>query len=254
MHPLFTPEENYDFLNHSIKADSIASAYKQALTTILTHGIDFKDERGDKMKTLFNLMVTVKRPLEGLEELEEMHKRGLSPYSREFLDSYADQLINGPKESEYPFEYNYNERLRKRWSRLGKNEFQSLENDEVVDSEYLDQIDQAIKNLNKNPNSRRIVCVTWIPSVDTRKIDVPCLNYLVFYNISGKLHLSVAFRSHDVFGAYASNLYGISRLLEYVALRTGLKIGTLTVISVNAHYNRLFEEDVIRIIKYKRRC
>jgi thymidylate synthase len=131
---------------------------------------------------------------------------------------------------------------------LGRVEFQNLENTEIVDSEYLDQIDQVIQNIKKNPNTRRAVCVTWIPSVDLRKKDVPCLNYLVFYNVNGYLCLTVAFRSHDIFGAYISNLYGLSRLLEYVRVSAGLKMGSLTVLSVNAHYNKLFEEDVIKIV------
>jgi len=244
MHPLFVPD---DHINLSIKTYSIASAYRSALKTILKKGILFDDERGDKMKAVFNLMVTIKYPLVGLEELEEMQKSGLIPYNRAFLDSYADQLINGPKESDLPFEYNYNERLRKRWSRLGKIEFQGFCDTEMIDSEYLDQVDQVIKNLKKNPNTRRAVLGTWIPSVDLRQENVPCLNYLVFYNIKGKLYLSVAFRSHDIYGAYISNLYGISRLLEYVAEGVGIEIGALTILSVNAHYNTLFEEDVKRI-------
>jgi thymidylate synthase len=246
MHPLFTPEESYNFLNHSIKADSIASAYKQALTAIVTHGIDFKDERGDKMKALFNLMVTVKRPLDNLEDLYP-----IISYDKKFLDNYAEQLINGPKESKNPFEYTYGERLRKRYSRLSKVTFQTLEDVEITDSEYIDQIAHVIKILNKNPNTRRAVCVTWIPSIDLKKENSPCLNWLVFYNIKGTLHGSMGFRSHDFWGAWPENIYGLAKLLEYVAERVDKKVGSITTMSVNAHYNRLFEEDVIRTVKYK---
>jgi len=251
MNPLFVPQESYNYMNISIKSDSIESAYKTALKTILYNGIDFNDERGDKMKTIYNMMVTIKNPLSNLERLDEMNKNGLIPYNRKFLDNYADQLINGPKKSEIPFEYTYWERLRKRWSRLSKRAFQSLENEEVMDSEYVDQIGEVIKILKKNPNTRRAVCATWIPSMDLKKSEVPCMNWLVFYNISDRLNGTMGFRSHDIFGAVVENWYGLSRLLEYVAERVDKKMGSLTTVSVNAHYNKMFEKDVIRIVDGK---
>lgn len=241
------------------------------------------------MKAVFNMMVTIKNPLENLDDLEEMHKKGVLSYNRKFLDDYANQLIYGtmkpelvektyplaprfkgflgivfdyfdlnrryvkvqdtikPTESDLGFVYTYYERLRRRWSRLAKVTYQAFENERLVDSEKMDQIGEVIRLLIENPNTRRAVCATWIPSVDLRQENCPCLNWLVFYAVKGRLNLTVGFRSHDIYGAYVSNLYGLSRLLEYVAVRTGLEIGTLTIVSINAHYNRLFEEDVKRI-------
>jgi thymidylate synthase (methanogen type) len=292
IHPIFIPEDSLNYANHSIKCDSIASAYRSALKAILYNGIDFKDERGDKMKALFNLMVTIKRPLEGLEELEKMNKTGILPYNRKFLDDYANQLIYGTMkpdlvEKEFRisifdgklgrvldyfylndrvikikdvlvlsdidlgFAYTYFERLRKRWSRLAKVTFQSFEDVKLVDSEKMDQIEEVIRLLIENPNTRRAVSTTWIPSVDLKEENCPCMNWLVFWNAKGNLNLSVGFRSHDFYGAVVENWYGLARLLEYVTLRTGLKMGSLTTISVNAHYNKLFEKDVIRICETK---
>jgi thymidylate synthase len=61
----------------------------------------------------------------------------------------------------------------------------------------------------------------------------------------------MGFRSHDFYGAYSANAYGLSRLLEYIANGAGLKVGSLTTVSVNAHYNRLFEKDVFGIVNFK---
>jgi len=250
------------------------------------------------MRVFYNLSITISNPLENLEELEEMNKKGSIPYNREFLDNYANQLIYGTsnpkfKEVKYTlskngllyrilnhidflkkwlsnsslinkiilvqdvrplpdedlgFVYTYFERLRKRWSRLAKVTFQSFENDKIVDSEKMDQIEEVIRLLIKSPMTRRAVATTWIPSVDLRSSEVPCLNWLKFYN-TGVLNLSVVFRSHDIFGAYISNLYGLSRLLEYVSIRTGIEMGSLTIFSADAHYNTLFEKDVFRIVE-----
>jgi len=276
-----------DHSTKSIIVNSISSAYRNALKTIIYNGTNFNDERGDKMRVFYNLSVKVKNPLENLEKLEEMNKKRLISYNREFLDNYANQLIYGVsspifKEIEYTlpnkgafkrildyfdlnkrvriqdvrplpdedlgFVYTYFERLRKRWSRLAKVTFQSFENDKIVDSEKMDQIEEVIRLLIKSPTTRRAVATTWIPSIDLRSSEVPCLNWLKFYN-TGVLNLSVVFRSHDVFGAYISNLYGLSRLLEYVSIRTGIEMGSLTVFSADAHYNTLFEKDVFRIVE-----
>ena len=276
-----------DHSTKSIKVDSISSAYRNALKTIIYNGTNFNDERGDKMRVFYNLSITISNPLENLEKLEEMNKKRLISYNREFLDNYANQLIYGVsspifKEIEYilpnkgafkrildyfdlnkrvriqdvrplpdedlGFVYTYFERLRKRWSRLAKVTFQSFENDKIVDSEKMDQIEEVIRLLIKSPTTRRAVATTWIPSIDLRSSEVPCLNWLKFYN-TGVLNLSVAFRSHDVFGAYISNLYGLSRLLEYVSIRTGIEMGSLTIFSADAHYNTLFEKDVFRIVE-----
>jgi len=50
-------------------------------------------------------------------------------------------------------------------------------------------------------------------------------------------------------GAYPANLYGLSRLLEYVADRIGTEPGTITTISVSAHIYDHDWDQVENIIK-----
>lgn len=47
------------------------------------------------------------------------------------------------------------------------------------------------------------------------------------------------FRSWDVKRAAPQNLYGLSKLMEYVAARVGVPMGELTVFAVSAH---IYEE------------
>lgn len=51
----------------------------------------------------------------------------------------------------------------------------------------------------------------------------------------GRLHLTALFRSHDFAGAYPANLYGLTRLLEYVAERAGAEPGSIATVSCSAH-------------------
>lgn len=56
----------------------------------------------------------------------------------------------------------------------------------------------------------------------------------------GRLHLSIFFRSHDFAGAYPANLYGLARLLQYVAGEVGAEPGSISTTSASAH---IYEHD-----------
>jgi len=64
--------------------------------------------------------------------------------------------------------------------------------------------------------------------------DVTCRECLKL--LAGQsLHLTVSFRSHDLFGAYSHNLAGICLWLIETAEKHGMAVGTLTCISFSAH-------------------
>lgn len=234
-----------------IHENSIAIAWREALAKIYQSQNVVVDQRGDKMMTFYNLGVTVDHPLDRLDLLEKLNKDKLSYYNLQYLDQYADQLLNGPKPSENPHEYNYHDRLTKRWSRLSKNWYVSQIDTEITETTYLNQINQIIKLLKKNPNTRRAVAVTWIPSVDLFKEDVPCMDWLVFMPLlDDVLGLSAGFRSHDFYGAVVPNWYGLARLLQSVAKAAGKRMGPVTTFSANAHFNMNVEDIVMEILRW----
>ena len=151
----------------------------------------------------------------------EMIPAGYS-WNEERLEEYARQLLSGNNPG---FEYTYGERLRA-WSLSG--------------SPPLDQIEQAISRLKGSANTRRATAVTWIVPVDTAKDEVPCMIVDDFKLRDGRLHLSIFFRSHDFAGAYPANLYGLARLLQYVADEVGAKPGSISTTSASAH---IYEHD-----------
>jgi len=142
-------------------------------------------------------------------------------WNQDRLDDYAQQLLS----SENPgFEYTYGNRLRA-WSSGGS---------------PLDQIDHVIRYLKASPSTRRATAVTWIPSLDSAKEEVPCMIVDDFKMRDGRLNLSVFFRSHDFAGAYPANLYGLARLLEYVSNEVGASPGSISTLSASAH---IYEHD-----------
>lgn len=104
-----------------------------------------------------------------------------------------------------------------------------------------DQLNWAVKRLRDNPGDRRVVIQMWdaetdIDAAEHSSKDVPCNLIALPWVNDNQLHLTVFCRSNDmVLGAYGANAVHFSFLLEYLAARLGLGIGTYTQISNNFH-------------------
>ena len=197
-----------------INAKTTNDAWKRILNLIWYSGYELKSERG-MTKEIHNLMVKVQEPFD--KNIDGF------PMSQEELKKYSLQLLDSDR---HGFEYTYGERLRK-WG------------SEIVEKP-IDQIDYVAKKLKLNKNSRRAIAVTWIPSVDTTKTEVPCLILTDFIIREKKLHLTAVFRSNDMFGAWPANVYGLNNLNQYVAKKLKIKSGSITTLSISAH---IYEHD-----------
>jgi thymidylate synthase len=202
-------------LGRFIRARSISDAWHRGLNLIWRQGQEITDERGTKIRELLSCQVVVEDPY------QEMIPKEYS-WNEERLEEYAGQLLSGVNPG---FEYTYGERLRA-WSLPGELP--------------LDQIEQAIRRLKESSATRRATAVTWIPPVDTAKDEVPCMIVDDFKLRDGRLHLAVFFRSHDFAGAYPANLYGLARVLEYVASEIAAEPGSISTTSASAH---IYEHD-----------
>jgi thymidylate synthase len=195
-----------------IRANSISDAWYRGLNLIWNHGQEVTDERGSRIREYLNLMIVIQNPY-----IDRIPKD--ISWNEERLEEYAKQLITG--ENVQDFEYTYGQRLRN-WN------------------EEIDQIAYVIDKLKQNPTTRRATAVTWVPTIDTVVDEVPCMIIDDFKIRGGKVNLTTLFRSHDFAGAYPANLYGLSRLLEYVAGEVGVSPGMITTISASAH---IYEHD-----------
>jgi thymidylate synthase len=195
-----------------IRANSISDAWYRGLNLIWNHGQEVMDERGSRIREYLNLMIVIQNPY-----IDRIPKD--ISWNEERLEEYAKQLITG--ENVQDFEYTYGQRLRN-WN------------------EEIDQIAYVIDKLKQNPTTRRATAVTWVPTIDTVVDEVPCMIIDDFKIRGGKVNLTTLFRSHDFAGAYPANLYGLSRLLEYVAGEVGVSPGMITTISASAH---IYEHD-----------
>lgn len=101
-----------------------------------------------------------------------------------------------------------------------------------------DQIEEIIKILKEDPNSRQAVGQIWDPAdlTNYETKDKACNMQVVFRVRGGKLCLTVYNRSNDIiWGAYGANIVQFSMLLQYVAARVGIPMGTYTQVSNSYH-------------------
>ncbi len=102
-----------------------------------------------------------------------------------------------------------------------------------------DQLKMIADNLRKNKESRQEVLQIWDHELDLGTVtkDHACNLTATFQiGLDGRLNMVVFCRSNDiVWGCYGANAVHFSMLLEYMACRVGVAVGTYTQISVNWH-------------------
>lgn len=113
-----------------------------------------------------------------------------------------------------------------------------------------DQLDEAIRMLQKDLDTRRCVVGMWDPYLDFTIAnaggkDVPCNTQLMFQmdGSSGELNMTVINRSNDlIWGTFGANIVHMSFVHEYVARGAGMDQGRMYTFTNNLHlYERHWE-------------
>ena len=90
---------------------------------------------------------------------------------------------------------------------------------------FIDQIQQAVDTIKKNPESRRIIVSSWNVA-DLGNMNLPpCHAFFQFYVADGRLSLQLYQRSADTFLGVPFNIASYALLLQMMAQVTGLKVG-----------------------------
>lgn len=110
-----------------------------------------------------------------------------------------------------------------------------------------DQLEDAIRILQENPNSRRVVISIWNPEFDLgcKTRDIPCNDMLMFKIRNGKLITTVQNRSNDLHWGLPTNIFQFSFLTELMSACLGVTLGTQTHNSQSLHiykWNKTAEE------------
>ncbi|AMS41778.1 thymidylate synthase [Aminobacter sp. NyZ550] len=111
------------------------------------------------------------------------------------------------------------------------------------DGDEIDQIALLLKQIRKNPNSRRLIVSAWNPEeVDAMALP-PCHCLFQFYVSDGKLSCQLYQRSADIFLGVPFNIASYALLTMMVAQVTGLKPGDFVHTLGDAHiYHNHFDQ------------
>lgn len=100
-----------------------------------------------------------------------------------------------------------------------------------------DQIADAIKIFDNNPNTRQVVLSIWNPDLDlgTKTRDIPCNDILMLKIRNGKLISTIQNRSNDLHWGLPTNVFQFSFITEMIAACLGIELGTQTHNSQSLH-------------------
>lgn len=207
-----------------IKAQNIDGAYLKLVNKVLSEGEMVRDERDNKTLEVCNIITEVKQPIPfapvKIPIFELIHPPFDTFWVDERLEKYCKEFISPNRDG---FIYTYGNRYRSWFNEI-------------------DQIQEAINRLNKCPETRRAISVTWDPRTDTVNNEVPCMILVDFKIRHGELQTTALWRSHDIYGAWYPNIIGLTYLAQYVAINTQSNVGKLTVHSISGH---IYEHDIL---------
>ena len=106
---------------------------------------------------------------------------------------------------------------------------------ETKDGRHIDQIQNAIDLIKKDPNSRRIIVNAWnVGDIDKMALP-PCHMFFQFYVINGRLDCQLYQRSADIALGVPFNIASYALLMTMVAQECGLTPGIFTHTMGDAH-------------------
>lgn len=104
-----------------------------------------------------------------------------------------------------------------------------------ADGKTHDQINEVIKNIKTNPNSRRLIVNAWNVGELEKMALPPCHMFFQFYVANGELSLQLYQRSADIFLGVPFNIASYALLTHMMAQVCDLKVGEFIHTIGDAH-------------------
>lgn len=221
-----------------VRGRTLAEGYERALVALHREGIPFRtqyDKPGDPPSLDATLNLVVEDPT--ADPMIHMAFPGGLPDLREYVlelqglkDSWT-RNINDPEDTRW--EYTYHGRLQHygRWKELREPDGDGRRIARFAGRVDVDQIEQVIAKLARQPYTRQAQMITWMPELDAECFDPPCLQS-VWYRVledddrTPWLNVNIRFRSNDAWGAHFMNMFGLVMFSrEIVAAGLARRIG-----------------------------
>lgn len=224
------------------KTDAFSRVYP-VINKFLNEEREWEECRDGKVKEILDFKTIVTNPY---RRLVGGHKRCVNPF---FLFAEAMWIFCGRKDVKFLTLFNknmaqfsddgrvfhapYGFRLR-HWGVRSEDKFHE---DNLHAARGYDQIADAIRILENNPNSRQVVLSIWNPEFDlgAKTRDIPCNDLLMLKIRDGKLITTIQNRSNDLHWGLPTNLFQFSFLTELIAACLNIELGTQTHNSQSLH-------------------
>lgn len=123
----------------------------------------------------------------------------------------------------------------------------------AADGRRIDQVQQLVDNIRKNPDSRRLIVSAWNVGEIDRMALPPCHLLFQFYVAEGRLSCQLYQRSADVFLGVPFNIASYALLTHMVAQATGLGVGDFVHTFGDVHlYNNHIEQAQLQLTREPR--
>ena len=121
------------------------------------------------------------------------------------------------------------------------------------DGKHIDQLNEAIETIKKNPDSRRIIVSAWNVADLPKLALMPCHAFFQFYVADGKLSCQLYQRSADMFLGVPFNIASYALLTHMVAQVCNLEVGDFIHTFGDAHiYSNHFEQVELQLSREAR--
>ena len=216
------------------------NAYLELVDTVLNNGIRKKNRTGVdtimyfgyhykvNLSDGFPLLTTKKIFFNSvIRELlwylkGETHIRNLRQHTK-IWDAWTSEKKNWEIGKMYGYQW-------VKWEKFSENKSTG-----EINKSYINQIDETIKLIQQNPDSRRMVVSAWNPSV-LDEIALPsCHAFFIFKVTNGKLNCHLTQRSGDIALGIPFNIACYATLTHMIAMETNLEVGEFSHYVNDAH-------------------
>ncbi|SDD50371.1 thymidylate synthase [Terribacillus halophilus] len=133
-----------------------------------------------------------------------------------------------------------------RFGHLGDVYGKQWRNWKTTKGESIDQLQDVIETIKKNPDSRRLIVSAWNPEDVPTMALPPCHTMFQFYVADNKLSCQLYQRSGDIFLGIPFNIASYSLLTHLIAKECGLEVGEFihTIGDAHLYLNHLEQVEV----------
>ncbi len=218
-------ESNGDIPVLTVSGRTLPEAWEKSVLAVWEHGVRLATEydHPDDPPSLDATMTLVVE-----EPFQEPRIHRAFPGAVEDLEKYRLEVVEGvhdhwirPEEGKWT--YTYHKRL-----------FDYRVSEDVMQVDRspfggVDQMEYVIEKLTRVFHSRRAQAITWMPTLDPRTDDPPCLQRLWFRILEDGegapcLNMNAHWRSRDAYKAAFMNIYALTDLQRMVAESIGKRL------------------------------